>query len=126
MNYPYVVIGAGVGGLVIAIGLTKAGKKILLIERGHWGGGCTNFGCIPSKSLIAASVRKDPGAFEKVRKIVQEMKRYETPEALNQFGVFRKIASIIPPYPAYALTIWKAADMWLTQTLLPILMRKKK
>ncbi len=53
--YPIVVIGAGAGGLVIAIGGTKAGKKVLLIEKGPYGGDCTNFGCIPSKSLIASA-----------------------------------------------------------------------
>jgi pyruvate/2-oxoglutarate dehydrogenase complex dihydrolipoamide dehydrogenase (E3) component len=53
-SYPLVVIGAGAGGLVIAIGATKAGKKVLLIEKGTYGGDCTNFGCIPSKSLIAS------------------------------------------------------------------------
>ena len=54
ISYPLVVIGAGAGGLVVAIGATKAGKKVLLIEKGNYGGDCTNFGCIPSKSLIAS------------------------------------------------------------------------
>lgn len=87
MDDPYVVIGAGAGGLVIAIGLTKAGKKVLLLERGHWGGDCTNYGCIPSKALIAAGERKDPEAFQKVRKIVAEVRSHEDPEALKKLGV---------------------------------------
>ena len=53
-NYSIIVIGAGAGGLVVAIGAAKAGKKVLLIDKGTWGGDCTNFGCIPSKSLIAS------------------------------------------------------------------------
>lgn len=53
-SYPIVVIGAGAGGLLISIGATKAGKKVLLIEKGNYGGDCTNFGCIPSKALIAS------------------------------------------------------------------------
>lgn len=46
------VIGAGSGGLTVAIGLAKLGKKVALIERHHVGGDCTNVGCIPSKTLI--------------------------------------------------------------------------
>ncbi|NGX44138.1 MAG: Mercuric reductase [Candidatus Anoxychlamydiales bacterium] len=55
MKYKYVVIGAGAAGLVVAIGLAKAKKKVLLIENNLLGGDCTNFGCIPSKTLIASS-----------------------------------------------------------------------
>lgn len=87
MDYPYVVIGAGAAGLVIAMGLAKAGKKVLLIERGHWGGDCTNYGCIPSKALIAAAERKDPQALEKVRKIVREVRSHEDPDALKKLGI---------------------------------------
>lgn len=54
-DYQVIVIGAGPGGLTTAIGLGKANKRVLLIERKHWGGDCANFGCIPSKSLIASA-----------------------------------------------------------------------
>jgi pyruvate/2-oxoglutarate dehydrogenase complex dihydrolipoamide dehydrogenase (E3) component len=50
-----VVIGAGSGGLTVAIGLAGFGKPTLLIERRHVGGDCTNVGCIPSKTLIHLS-----------------------------------------------------------------------
>ena len=33
----------------------------------------------------------------------------------------RKLASLIHPYPTYSLAIRKAADRWLTQTILPTL-----
>ncbi len=46
------VIGAGSGGLTVAIGLAKLGRKVTLVEKGHVGGDCTNVGCIPSKTLI--------------------------------------------------------------------------
>lgn len=36
--YQIIVIGAGAGGLVVAIGGARAGKKVLLIERGTYGG----------------------------------------------------------------------------------------
>ncbi len=51
-TFDAVVIGAGSGGLTTAVGLTKVGKKVLLVEREHIGGECTNSGCIPSKALL--------------------------------------------------------------------------
>ncbi|NGX61007.1 MAG: Mercuric reductase [Chlamydiae bacterium] len=91
-KYPIVVIGAGAGGLVIAIGATRAGKKVLLVEKGHYGGDCTNFGCIPSKSLIASGedrklYAQKKGALERVRGIVSEVRSHEDPEALAKMGV---------------------------------------
>jgi pyruvate/2-oxoglutarate dehydrogenase complex dihydrolipoamide dehydrogenase (E3) component len=49
------VIGAGAGGLAVAAAAAQMGAKVVLIERGEMGGDCLNTGCIPSKSLLAAS-----------------------------------------------------------------------
>jgi dihydrolipoamide dehydrogenase len=46
------VIGAGSGGLTVAVGLAGFGKRVALIEKKHIGGDCTNVGCVPSKTLI--------------------------------------------------------------------------
>jgi dihydrolipoamide dehydrogenase len=46
------VVGAGSGGLTVAVGLAGFGKKVALIEKKHIGGDCTNVGCVPSKTLI--------------------------------------------------------------------------
>ncbi|MBI2070291.1 MAG: dihydrolipoyl dehydrogenase [Elusimicrobia bacterium] len=48
------VIGAGPGGYVGAIRLAQLGKKVLLADKDKLGGECLNYGCIPSKALIAA------------------------------------------------------------------------
>jgi pyruvate/2-oxoglutarate dehydrogenase complex dihydrolipoamide dehydrogenase (E3) component len=48
------VIGGGSGGLAVAAGATQMGAKVVLIEQGKMGGDCLNYGCVPSKSLIAA------------------------------------------------------------------------
>ena len=48
------VIGAGSGGLSVAAGAAQMGASVVLFERGRMGGDCLNFGCVPSKSLIAA------------------------------------------------------------------------
>ena len=47
-----VVIGSGPGGEGAAMQLTKAGKRVVLVERYEKiGGGCTHWGTIPSKAL---------------------------------------------------------------------------
>lgn len=54
-HFDAIVIGAGSGGLTVAVGLSRFGKSVALIERGDIGGDCTNVGCIPSKSLLHLS-----------------------------------------------------------------------
>ena len=54
-RYHLVVIGAGTAGLVTAAGAAGLGARVALIERGLMGGDCLNVGCVPSKSIIAAS-----------------------------------------------------------------------
>jgi pyruvate/2-oxoglutarate dehydrogenase complex dihydrolipoamide dehydrogenase (E3) component len=48
------VIGGGSGGLSVAAGASQMGASTVLIERGKMGGDCLNYGCVPSKSLLAA------------------------------------------------------------------------
>ncbi len=49
------VIGAGSGGLSVAAGAVQMGASVVLVEKGRMGGDCLNYGCVPSKSLLAAS-----------------------------------------------------------------------
>ena len=49
------IIGAGSAGLAVAAGAAQMGADVVLIERGLMGGDCLNFGCVPSKSLLAAA-----------------------------------------------------------------------
>src|SRR6266849_388667 len=49
------VIGAGSGGLSVAAAAAAFGVPVVLVEKGRMGGDCLNFGCVPSKSLIAAA-----------------------------------------------------------------------
>jgi pyruvate/2-oxoglutarate dehydrogenase complex dihydrolipoamide dehydrogenase (E3) component len=48
------IIGAGSGGLSVAAGAAQLGAKVVLIEKHKMGGDCLNYGCVPSKALIAA------------------------------------------------------------------------
>ncbi len=54
-DYEAIVIGGGPGGYVAAIRLGQLGVKTLCVEREAMGGVCLNWGCIPSKALIAAA-----------------------------------------------------------------------
>jgi dihydrolipoamide dehydrogenase len=54
-SYEAIVIGAGPGGYPAGIRLGQLGVKTLVIEKEYWGGVCLNWGCIPSKALIAAA-----------------------------------------------------------------------
>ncbi|MEL6234513.1 MAG: FAD-dependent oxidoreductase [Pseudomonadota bacterium] len=51
------IIGAGSGGLSVAAGAAQMGAKVVLVERGKMGGDCLNYGCVPSKALLAAGAR---------------------------------------------------------------------
>lgn len=50
------VIGGGPAGYIAALRLAQLGRKALVVEKEHLGGECLNRGCIPSKSLIHASL----------------------------------------------------------------------
>jgi pyruvate/2-oxoglutarate dehydrogenase complex dihydrolipoamide dehydrogenase (E3) component len=55
------VIGAGSGGLSVAAAAAAFGISVVLIEKGRIGGDCLNYGCVPSKALIAAAKRARAG-----------------------------------------------------------------
>ena len=50
-----VVIGGGPGGYVCAIRAAQLGAKVTVVEKEYLGGTCLNWGCIPSKALIASA-----------------------------------------------------------------------
>ncbi|MFQ5974288.1 MAG: dihydrolipoyl dehydrogenase family protein [Alphaproteobacteria bacterium] len=52
------VIGGGSGGLSVAAGTAQMGASTVLFERGKMGGDCLNYGCVPSKALLAAARAK--------------------------------------------------------------------
>ncbi|WP_425073656.1 dihydrolipoyl dehydrogenase family protein [Sagittula sp. S175] len=51
------IIGAGSGGLSVAAGASQMGADVILLEGHKMGGDCLNYGCVPSKALIAAAAR---------------------------------------------------------------------
>jgi pyruvate/2-oxoglutarate dehydrogenase complex dihydrolipoamide dehydrogenase (E3) component len=48
------VIGGGSAGLSVAAGASQMGAEVVLIEGHKMGGDCLNYGCVPSKALLAA------------------------------------------------------------------------
>jgi pyruvate/2-oxoglutarate dehydrogenase complex dihydrolipoamide dehydrogenase (E3) component len=49
------IIGAGSGGLSVAAAAAAFGVDVVLVEKGLMGGDCLNYGCVPSKALLAAA-----------------------------------------------------------------------
>lgn len=49
------VIGAGSGGLSVAAGAAQMGARVVLLEGAEMGGDCLNYGCVPSKALLASA-----------------------------------------------------------------------
>jgi pyruvate/2-oxoglutarate dehydrogenase complex dihydrolipoamide dehydrogenase (E3) component len=57
INCDICVIGAGSGGLSVAAAAAAFGVSVVLLEKGKMGGDCLNYGCVPSKALIASGKR---------------------------------------------------------------------
>ncbi len=53
--FDIVVIGSGPGGYPAAIRAAQLGASVALVEKEELGGTCLNWGCIPTKTLIASS-----------------------------------------------------------------------
>ncbi|MBZ0158147.1 MAG: dihydrolipoyl dehydrogenase [Alphaproteobacteria bacterium] len=58
------ILGAGPGGYVAALKAAQLGAEVTVIEKEEVGGTCLNWGCIPTKSLVASAE-----AFHKARKL---------------------------------------------------------
>jgi len=73
MMYDAVIIGAGPGGYICAIEISKLGGKVCIVEKNGFGGTCTQRGCIPTKYLHSvgdfvrkASISKSYGIDSKI------------------------------------------------------------
>lgn len=91
-KYDAIVIGAGSGGLTVAIGLSKFKKKVLLIEKDKIGGECANTGCIPSKHLIylarlAKTKSEKEGVLKKVEQKIEQIRNEKSAENLSKLGI---------------------------------------
>ena len=55
MGTKLTVIGAGPGGYVAALRAAQLGAEVIIVEDREIGGTCLNWGCIPTKTLIATT-----------------------------------------------------------------------
>jgi len=63
VQHDVVILGSGTSALAGAFKAAEMGDRVLLVEQSEVGGTCVNWGCIPSKTLIAKSASR----FEAVR-----------------------------------------------------------
>lgn len=103
-EFDLIVIGAGPGGYVAAERAGAAGLKVLLIEKDEMGGECTNWGCIPTKSLLAGA------------------KHYVHARESERFGV---TASDVK-YDLTAAMAWKQETIETLRAGISFLMKKNK
>ena len=54
-NYDAIIIGSGQGGGPMAHKLADLGQHVALIEEEHLGGSCINYGCTPTKTMVASA-----------------------------------------------------------------------
>ena len=54
-NFDAIIIGTGQSGKPLAVALGNAGWKTAVIERRYVGGTCINFGCTPTKTMVASA-----------------------------------------------------------------------
>src|SRR5580700_9239288 len=54
-QFQAIVIGSGQGGNPLCVSLAQAGFRAALIERQFVGGTCVNYGCTPTKTMVASA-----------------------------------------------------------------------
>ncbi len=81
-KFDLIVVGGGPGGYVAAIYASQQGLKTALVEKADVGGVCLNWGCIPTKALLASS------------EVLRTVKDAST------FGILLDETSIKPDYDA--------------------------
>ena len=78
------ILGGGSGGLGAAMAARHAGRSVILVNAGPIGGDCTFTGCVPSKTLLAASAQgvSFVDAMQRVRSTIERIAATETAEVL--------------------------------------------
>ncbi|GAA3982027.1 mercuric reductase [Hymenobacter antarcticus] len=56
-SFDAIIIGSGQAGNPLATALAEAGRRVALIEENRLGGSCINYGCSPTKTLLATAER---------------------------------------------------------------------
>ena len=56
-HYDVLILGSGQAGNPLSSDFVKAGKRVALIERAEVAGTCINYGCTPTKTMVASAQR---------------------------------------------------------------------
>jgi pyruvate/2-oxoglutarate dehydrogenase complex dihydrolipoamide dehydrogenase (E3) component len=54
-RFDAIVIGTGQAGKPLALDLAGAGRRVAVVERAAVGGSCINYGCTPTKTMVASA-----------------------------------------------------------------------
>ena len=54
-SYDFIIIGTGQSGKPLALALGRAGRKTAIVESEYVGGTCINYGCTPTKTMVASA-----------------------------------------------------------------------
>jgi pyruvate/2-oxoglutarate dehydrogenase complex dihydrolipoamide dehydrogenase (E3) component len=105
MEWDAIVVGSGQAGVPLATRLAGGGRRVLLVERLEPGGTCVNFGCTPTKTMVASAAaaheaRRAPGLGIRVREVEVDLRavvaRKDRMVAEWRDGVIRRIAAAAP------------------------------
>ena len=106
------VIGAGSAGLSVAAGASQMGARVVLVEKAEMGGDCLNYGCVPSKALLAAGHAAHAGAVAPKYGVSLGAATYD-PVAVHDHvkGVIAAIAPMdsVERFEGFGVTVIKAA-----------------
>ncbi len=83
------IIGAGSGGLSVAAGAVQMGANVVLLEGHKMGGDCLNYGCVPSKALLAAgkSAMEFGKAMDHVTAVIDKIAPHDSAQRFQGLGV---------------------------------------
>lgn len=92
-DYGLVVLGSGSGAFAAAIRARDLGHSALMVEHETIGGTCVNIGCVPSKSLLVSSERRDGTAGSLAQAVsvkaalVEQLRQEKYIELLDEYGI---------------------------------------
>ena len=102
--FDYIIIGAGPGGLGLAYRLKTKDNKIAMIENDKWGGTCPNYGCDPTKMMMAVIEAKSHVEHLKGQGISGDLK-------IDWKGLRSRKLNITDPYEKSTFEGLKNADI---------------
>jgi mercuric reductase len=91
-DYELVILGSGSAAFAAAIRARDLGARVLVVEHAMIGGTCVNVGCVPSKSLLVSSERRDgqPGALAQAVSVkaalVEQLRQEKYIDLVDEYG----------------------------------------